>query len=144
VVHDAQHPEENAPPVPHANTWFPEENPRSNGNHNAESSDDEIEIASATVNLKDLFTMQYFKEPWTSKTCGHTFEKSAFLDYLQSSGSDFQEAPPSRRRVRRVKCPQTGCDQVSNPPAPKDLPPNINVRCLYRKTFPLIKLSCDK
>ena len=113
VVHDAQHPEENAPPVPHASTWFPEDNARSGGNADAESSDDEIEIASATVNLKDLFTMQYFEEPWTSRTCGHTFEKSAFLDYLRSSGTDWQEPPPSRRRIRKVKCPQTGCDQVS-------------------------------
>jgi hypothetical protein len=126
-VHDALHPGENAPPVPHASTWFPEDNlnesagsrrRRNNTTDNTNNDDDEIQMTGVTFNLKCPLTLQVFKEPYSNNVCSHTFEKSAFLAYFNSSATVFAQ-PGQRGRgqqpqgPKRAKCPQSGCDKVS-------------------------------
>jgi E3 SUMO-protein ligase NSE2 len=130
-VHDALHPGENQPPVPHASTWFPEDNPKesagtrrrrnntTDNTHNAESSEDEIEMTGVTFNMKCPLTLQTFKEPYSNNICRHTFEKSAFMEYFNSSATVFVAPgqPRSNRGqapqgTRQAKCPQSGCEKV--------------------------------
>lgn len=119
IVHDAQNHGEDAPPVPHASTWFPDEanssasrrrrnNTTDNANNGDEDSDDEIVIESATTNLKCCLTLRYFEEPYSTNICPHTFEKTAIIEYYQSNGVVF-----GGDGVKRFKCPQSGCDKVS-------------------------------
>jgi hypothetical protein len=128
TVHDAMHPGENAPQVPHASTWFPEtqtggaQNKRArtstdNANEESEEEDDVI-IAGATKDLKCPLTLQMFVEPYSNNVCPHAFEKSAITAYLDENGVAF--APPNQRRGQRtaqgpkqVKCPTVGCEAVS-------------------------------
>lgn len=133
VSHDAKYPNSEAPPLPNAKYWFPEDNPSGtqgpNGSNEAESSDDEVRIERETINLKDTFTLQYFKEPMTSSVCNHTFDKTTFMNYWADQGTVFRagtqppnRGPPPRAGVKLAKCPMTGCDAVrfpsllSNPP----------------------------
>ncbi|KAG9231776.1 zinc-finger of the MIZ type in Nse subunit-domain-containing protein [Amylocarpus encephaloides] len=121
MVHDARNPGEDAPPVPHASTWFAEEDApgsrsciNTTDNANGDDSDEDVVIAGASKNLKCVFTLMYFKEPWTSNKCNHTFEKQAFANYLGSEG--FQQRSRGGRGPatgpKKVKCPQVGCDAV--------------------------------
>ena len=129
LIHDAQNPGDNAPPLPHSRTWFPEDNPgetagarrrRTNTTDNTNNgSDDEIEMTGVTVSLKCPLSLITFTEPWSNNKCNHTFEKRAFEDFFRSSATVF---PPANGRVRpgqepqgtkQVKCPQHGCDKVS-------------------------------
>lgn len=128
TVHDAMHPGEDAPPVPHASTWFTkDEAPGSRNRRQKNSADDvndesdeedEVIIASATTNLKCPLTLQMFVEPYSNNVCSHSFEKSAIIAYHRENGVAF--APPNQRRGERapqgpkqVKCPSVGCDAVS-------------------------------
>lgn len=128
TVHDAMHPGEDAPPVPHASTWFSEtetlgpqtRRPRTSTDDANEESDeeDDVIIASATKNLKCPLTLQMFVEPYSNNVCSHSFEKATIIEYLDANGVAF--APPNQRRGQRtaqgpkqVKCPTVGCDAVS-------------------------------
>lgn len=130
-MHDALHPGENQPPVPHANTWFPEDTANESAgarrrrnattDHTENDDDeDEIQMTGVTFNSKCPITLQTFKEPYSNSVCSHTFEKSALLAYFNSSATVF--APPNQPRnrgqppqgVKQAKCPQTGCEKVSS------------------------------
>lgn len=124
VIHDAQHPGDDAPPVPHARTWFPDDNVTqgsasrrrqnntTDNTNNADDSDDDVVIERATTSLKCSLTLQYFKEPFTSTVCNHTFEKSSILEYHRNEGRVFAgPGPLSGQKV--VKCPTSGCEAVS-------------------------------
>ncbi|TVY88091.1 E3 SUMO-protein ligase [Lachnellula willkommii] len=127
VVHDAQHPSDDAPPVPHARTWFPEDNAtqgsssrrrRNNttdNTSNAGDSDDDIVIQRATTNLRCPFTMGIFVEPFTSNKCKHTFEKEAILNYIETNGTQFATPGQPGRGTKQVKCPTSGCDVMLKP-----------------------------
>lgn len=139
-VHEALHHYlgDNAPSVPHARTWFPEDNnaestgtrrrrnnttDNTNNDEDEDEDDDEIEISGATVNLKCPLTLQTFKEPYSNNVCSHTFEKFAFIDYFNGSAVHFPE-PSQRGRgqqatngPKKAKCPQSGCEKV-NPRSP--------------------------
>jgi hypothetical protein len=68
TVHDALHPGENQPPVPHASTWFPEDNPKESAgarrrrnntiDNTNNSDDDEIEMVGLSTNLKCPLSLQ--------------------------------------------------------------------------------------
>lgn len=122
MVHDAQYPTGDAPPVPRAKDWFPDEsnssasrrrnnNTTDNTNNGEEDSDDDIVIESATTNLKCPLTLQYFIEPYSTNICPHTFEKFAIVEYYNKNGVVFNG--PGSDGKKRFKCPQSGCDQVS-------------------------------
>ncbi len=125
MIHDAQNPGQDAPPLPHARTWFPEEddigspasrrrrnNTTDNANNGDEDSDDEVVIESATTNLKCCLTLQYFEEPYSTDICPHTFEKSAIIEFGRVGATSFV-GQNGQRGEPRFKCPQTGCDKVS-------------------------------
>lgn len=108
----------NGPPLPHARTWFPEDSQHPSGGRiaNDEESDDEIEIAGATLNTRCPLTLRVFKEPFVNEKCSHVFEREAIVEYIQNNGTVFAQS--SQRRGPRggdkqINCPQTGCDNVS-------------------------------
>ncbi|TVY35486.1 hypothetical protein LSUB1_G004605 [Lachnellula subtilissima] len=127
VIHDAQHPGDDAPPVPHTRTWFPEDNAtqgsssrrrRNNttdNTSNADDSDGDIVIQRATTNLRCPFTLGIFEEPFTSIKCKHTFEKKAILRYIETDGTHFATPGQPGRGTKQVKCITTGCDVMLGP-----------------------------
>lgn len=126
VSHDAKYPNSEAPPLPNAKYWFPEDNPSGtqgpNGSNEAEDSDDEVVIERETIDLKDPFTLQYFKEPMTSSVCRHTFDKTSFMSYWADQGTVFRagtqppnRGPAPRHGVKLAKCPMSGCDAMLEP-----------------------------
>ena len=130
IVHDAQHPGDDAPAVPHADTWFPSEAsadlptatsslsvPVSNDEDAEEDEEDEVAITSAPTSLTCPLTRLPFTDPVTSVKCPHTFEKSAILDMIQAS--NVRLGGEKRRRgqaqgpdsgQRAVQCPV--CEQM--------------------------------
>ncbi|CZR52207.1 related to DNA repair protein MMS21 [Phialocephala subalpina] len=107
LVHSAQYPGEEKPPLPKASTWFPEEN----GNNPEEDSDDDVVIEGSKKSLKCVLTMRYFEEPWANNLCPHVFEKAGFLEYLNGSGASFTGAN-GQRGEKKVACPQPGCNKM--------------------------------
>ncbi|EYE95156.1 SUMO ligase MMS21 [Aspergillus ruber CBS 135680] len=120
MVHDAKHPGDDIPPLPHASTWFrhledpsiaaaPSQSQRRHTRRRQSTpaeDDEEIAIESERVSLKCPLTLLTFQEPLTSRKCPHSFEKQAILDMIAHSpmmvpGSDGDR----RNRVRAVKCP---------------------------------------
>ena len=119
VVHDAQNPGEDAPPLPHASTWFTESGSPAPGITSRdqragagaeEDSDDDIAIARERISTKCPLTLQEFKDPVTSEKCPHTFEKSAILDMIRQSTNRLGVGP--RAGEKAVHCPVPGCDEV--------------------------------
>lgn len=122
TVHDAQHPGNNAPPMPNASTWFPSAaapmagvTARTNGGAGEDTdSDDEIAIAGQTISTRCPLTLQEFKTPLTSKLCPHSFEKSAIMSLIK------EQRPTTAARGRQVRtewtptvqCPVPGCQKV--------------------------------
>ena len=121
MVHDARHPGDNAPPLPHHSTWFPSE-----GNTTLDTSfggadmtqideDEDFQVAAERISVKCPITLLTMKDPVQSTKCPHNFEKSAILQMINLS------EPEDGRRggVKSMKCPQ--CETVSR------------ARLLYRK-----------
>jgi E3 SUMO-protein ligase NSE2 len=136
IIHDAQHPGDNAPPVPPASSWFPDE--ATSGNPSAarrrrlatqadntengddDDDDDDIQMTAVVSSLKCPLTLQTFKEPYSNRICKHTFEKSAILQFHRENGVAFADPSHGGRRGRGVpagpkqlRCPERGCDAVS-------------------------------
>lgn len=121
IVHDAHYPEQEAPPMPHASTWFPSEspdpsNPVTRGAAAArdaiQDDDDDLAIASERVTIKCPLTLLPMKDPVTSQKCPHSFEKEAILSMLNCS--DVIVGGTERRGVldgqKAMKCPV--CEEV--------------------------------
>lgn len=118
VVHDAKHPEDDIP-VPHERTWFPEESApapgvTTHGQDGEDESDDDVAVSRATVSTKCPLTLQEFNEPYTSKKCPHSFEKSAILQMISQSSHKIDEREGPRGQMvggteRFVQCPVSGC-----------------------------------
>ncbi|TKA82837.1 hypothetical protein B0A55_01059 [Friedmanniomyces simplex] len=109
MVHDAQHPD-NDVSVPHARTWFPQEQEmpppgvtktRSAARDQEDDDDDDIAISRATISIKCPITLQPFKDPLSSRLCSHSFEAAAITELLRNS--------PTRGSVQ---CPCTGCRET--------------------------------
>ncbi|KAL2044665.1 hypothetical protein N7G274_002439 [Stereocaulon virgatum] len=111
IVHDAHYPEDKAPHMPHASTWFPSESP--DPSHpatraaaaagDAIEDDDDLAVASERVSIKCPLTLLPMKEPVTSQKCPHSFEKGAILDMINRS--DITLEGSGRRGVKAMKCP---------------------------------------
>jgi hypothetical protein len=108
-VHDAQHPEADAPALGKESTWFPQDKASGSAARaeaaGAESSDDEIEIQREVKDLKCPLTLMTFRHPYTNTVCNHSFEKEAIVEYHGKSAL-------MREGVRVVKCPAVGCENV--------------------------------
>lgn len=106
VVHDARHGD--LVPLGHEDTWFTDAGEPALGVTQVVNEDeDDLVMDRATVSTKCPITFQTLKEPWSSTKCPHTFEKSAILDMIRTSTSNF--GPGGKKSVA---CPIPGCDQV--------------------------------
>ena len=123
-IHEAQHPGGETP-VPHAKTWFNENTMQPNlfrrkdngvtNNDGSGSDDEELIISKATQVLKCTFTLQYFEKPYSNDKCKHVFDSPYIQDYIKAEGTAFDErnAEGKTVKVKRARCPQSGCDAVS-------------------------------
>lgn len=157
---DAQHLGENAPPIPPANTWFASQEGRGTQRRanvsqrdiqdampggfvpeddredaHLDDEDTELQISSENRSCKCPLTLQYFKQPVTSRKCPHSFEKSAILGLIRTSTDrapltaeqlavlNQQHPPRSRSRPEAehymrqtnkiaAQCPETGCREM--------------------------------
>ncbi|MCJ1279677.1 hypothetical protein MMC21_007501 [Puttea exsequens] len=123
ILHDSHHPGPEAPPLPHASTWFPNSSSSSGPSQpqqrahghgssaDAIQDDDDVELAetSATINIKCPLTLRPMKEPVTSLKCPHSFEKAAILDMIGRSdvfvGGKGTVGRRAQGGVRGMKCP---------------------------------------
>lgn len=85
-----------------------------------EDDDDDIQMTAVVSSLKCPLTLQTFKEPYSNRVCKHTFEKSAILQFHRENAVSFVDPSQGGRRGRGVpagpkqlKCPERGCDAVS-------------------------------
>lgn len=115
IVHDAHYPGQEAPPMPHASTWFPSESPDpSNPNTRAaaggdaiEDDDDDVAVASERVSINCPLTLRPMKDPVTSQKCPHSFEKEAIMSMINVSdvivdGTDTRGVHAGQKAM---KCP---------------------------------------
>lgn len=121
LLHDATHPGEDAPPLPHASTWFPSDprdaangrasqNPRNDTSANDVDDDDEsdLEVTSERISIKCPITLRPMKEPVTSTECPHSFEKTAILEMIERSTMVIDGGCWRRGLERVLKCPVCG------------------------------------
>ena len=143
IVHDATHPGENPPPVPHPSTWFPPSPPgsplrglshhrdtgpsrRDRANSAADGADDgsdsDIEAVSERISIKCPLTLLPMKDPVTSKKCPHSFERAAIMDMI--NGSAMRVGGSNRRGAndgeKATRCPV--CEMVWIPCLPAPTP----------------------
>ena len=112
IVHDAQNPGDEAPPVPAAETWFPKPSQPTSTSTPAPSSssstqarplpqratssatlraspgsndDDDLAITADKTSLTCPLTLLPFTDPVRSTKCPHSFEKSAILEMISHS-----------------------------------------------------------
>lgn len=96
---------EDGPPLPDASRWFLSNGepdmtiPGRDGQNGALDDDDDVAVSRENISINCPLTLLPMTEPYRSRKCPHTFEKSAILDYLPLHGER--------------QCPQTGCSQVS-------------------------------
>ncbi|KAL4943654.1 zinc-finger of the MIZ type in Nse subunit-domain-containing protein [Aspergillus oleicola] len=132
MIHDAKHPGDDIPPVPHANTWFAHlEDPNAARKRRSSSSssiaparytrhrvaardasaesDDDVAIERERISLKCPLTLLPFRDPVTSTKCPHSFERKAITSMIETSAQTVPAAASSSgrggRRIRAVKCP---------------------------------------
>ncbi|RMJ22800.1 hypothetical protein PHISP_06338, partial [Aspergillus sp. HF37] len=126
VVHDAKHPGDEVPPLPHSSTWFAhvedttapststttQRSPAASrpGKRRARepspAESDDVAIERERVSLKCPLTLLPFRDPVTSTKCPHSFEREAIEGMLAQSPLDRPVPGAGRRgRVRLVKCP---------------------------------------
>lgn len=115
VVHDARHGD--TIPLGHEDTWFTDAGEPALGVTQVVNEDeDDLVIDREKVSTKCPITFQTLKDPVTSTKCGgrgggqHTFEKSAILDMIRTTGSHYGSAGK-----KSIACPIPGCDNVSVP-----------------------------
>jgi hypothetical protein len=121
AVHDALHPGDNAPPLPKASKWFPQDPADSPSHANDpneeedEQSEEEIYILGGKTDYKCPLTLQVLKEPYTNNKCKHTFEKERIIEYINEQGATFtqSQATGPRKSQKQIKCIQVGCENVS-------------------------------
>ena len=142
---DAQHPTENAPPLPAPALWFAREEDPSNGPTGTQDEDDvmdgddtDLVLATERISLKCPITLQHYRDPVTSSICNHSFERTAIFDMLKVSTdhvpftptqtaelTQLSRAERARRenamKLQRVRCPTSGCDKFFTE---SDLHPN--------------------
>jgi len=123
IVHDARHPEADAPPMPRPATWFPSASQcdASNGGSNgvpddqASSEDDAIEVASERISIKCPITLLPMQDPVSSTKCPHNFEREAIISMINASDLRAAVVEAGGRRgtqqVKAMKCPV--CEVVS-------------------------------
>ena len=140
----AQNAGEDAPPVPHEDFWFAEEEgrelprPQARGNDGElVDGDSELVVAAEHGRIKCPITLMTFRDPWKSKKCLHSFEKDAifaliresrtYLEWTPEQRAELNEIRDRRRRERKEKeigTPQACCPECSAMLTTADLEPN--------------------
>jgi E3 SUMO-protein ligase NSE2 len=153
IVHDAKHPGNETPPVPHPSTWFSHlerrHAPSSRNPHHAapsnparqqeEGSDDDddgdndVEIERERISLKCPLTLLTFENPVKNSKCVHSFERQAIEDMIKAGSmtvpagpNDFQGGAASggrNARARRVRA--APCPVCSEALTLNDLEPDL-------------------
>lgn len=121
VVHHARFGDE--VDVPHEKTWFTNDGVAKlpqpgvtdpNAGNDGEDSDDDLQIVRGRISTKCPITLQEYVEPFSSRKCIHTFEKSAILDMINQGGPSQRahggNVPGVRDGDQYVKCPASGCN----------------------------------
>ena len=111
IVHDAHYPEDSAPPMPHASTWFANEPDDTSGPMTRGAAagaadsieDDDLTVASERISIKCPITLLTMIDPVTSQKCPHSFEKTAILDMIRLS--DEPVPGTGRHGPKAIKCP---------------------------------------
>ncbi|KAE8149850.1 zinc-finger of the MIZ type in Nse subunit-domain-containing protein [Aspergillus avenaceus] len=113
IIHDAKHPNDAIPPLPHASTWFshledPQDSTAQSNRRSPSTDSDDITIKRERISLKCPLTLLFYRDPVTSTKCPHSFEREAIENMLAQSSSTVP-APGATgrgaRRVRSVMCP---------------------------------------
>lgn len=130
LVHDAQYPGHEAPPMPHASTWFSSVSPDSSnattrrgaaavGSRHADDDDDDdddddVAVASERISIKCPITLLQMKDPVTSQKCPHSFEKTAILEMIDHSDVFVGRSGlrGARDGQKAMKCPV--CEMVGS------------------------------
>ncbi|KAL2835245.1 mRNA capping enzyme-domain-containing protein [Aspergillus cavernicola] len=140
IIHEAKHPGDDIPPLPHASTWFSHlEDPNASSTRNnsstspnthsrrasrqnnrprsASASDsDDVAIERERISLKCPLTLLPFADPVTSTKCPHSFEREAIAAMITQSTLTVPTPSASGsgsgrgRRIRAIKCPV--CSEV--------------------------------
>lgn len=109
-MHDAKHPGDEIPPLPHSSTWFAhlegntsnrpqastaarpttQQRPNRARQHDPEEEeevedDDDIAIARERISLTCPLTLLPYQNPVTSSKCPHSFERQAIMDMISHS-----------------------------------------------------------
>ena len=118
MVHDAHYPAEEAPPMPHASTWFGEgagtQTSSSNGPQGTQlDEDDDLVMASERISVKCPITLTEMRDPVSSTKCPHNFERQAFQEMLNNSELRVDGDGRRRTGTKAMRCPVAGCDMVS-------------------------------
>ena len=113
LIHDAQHPGDDAPPMPHASTWFPSSVSADGGAGMVEDVDEDLQVASEKRSIRCPITLRPMKEPITSTKCPHSFEKEAIYGMLAASQLDVSAGDGTQasgrtggRKEKAIKCPE--------------------------------------
>ncbi|KAK2805738.1 hypothetical protein FQN51_009241 [Onygenales sp. PD_10] len=97
IVHEAKHPGNDIPPLPHPSTWFPpslEQNPsfapttttnNTNNQTNPSDDSDDLAIQGERRRLTCPITLRPFRNPFRSTKCPHSFEQEAIVELIQRS-----------------------------------------------------------
>ncbi|KAI0025965.1 zinc-finger of the MIZ type in Nse subunit-domain-containing protein [Xylariomycetidae sp. FL0641] len=94
--HDAVHGQDGKP-LPDASKWFSRHGAAA---EDEDEGDSELVVAGEHISIRCPLSMAVMDEPYTSRTCKHTFNKPAIFEFLQS------------KQGRKWQCPQTGCNKV--------------------------------
>ncbi|KAF2837423.1 hypothetical protein M501DRAFT_977565 [Patellaria atrata CBS 101060] len=122
LVWAAQHPSDDPPPMPNANTWFPNRGSPApgttmiltQGNGEDADSDDDMVVMRSKVSTKCPLTLMEFSDPVSSLKCPHTFERSAITSLIEGSDVDGMgnRRRPLRNQDKAVRCPVPGCSKT--------------------------------
>lgn len=114
LVHDAQFPGDDAPPMPHSSTWFSDPSSNIPGPHTGGAAvvigsqlaagNDELTVASERISIKCPITLLTMKDPVTSTKCPHSFEKEAILSMINVSDVR-AEGSGTRGGQKAMQCP---------------------------------------
>jgi len=84
--HDALHPEDQVP-LPDASTWFDAQGrPTKAVAPQPDQDDEELVVQREVIDIRCQLSLKIFNEPYTSRICPHTFEKSDILSFLEGQG----------------------------------------------------------
>ncbi|OKL56183.1 hypothetical protein UA08_08567 [Talaromyces atroroseus] len=146
IVHDAKHPGNETPPVPHPSTWFnhleqrqipPASSSSSRTtaafNNQARHQDrDDVEIERERISLKCPLTLRTFEDPVKNSKCVHSFERMAIQDMIKASPmtipagpNDFQGGGAAGRNARARRVRAAPCPVCSEALTLNDLEPDL-------------------